>query len=141
MKNPCVLVNNACSTTQKSDPLQTPNIQLLNLLPRPGRFAQKGKARLDARVFGKAVDSDAPAQFLPPKMSDEVVEDGLQGFAVQRIVRSHGVEYGCLKMKPIVLTTEDGRRQTTYPTVTRRPLSVVRRPSSLVYCYPPFAIT
>ena len=66
--------------------LQTTDIQFFHLFPGPGRFAQKSEARFDAGVFDKTIDADAPAQFFPPKMGNEVVEDGFQCFAVQRVV-------------------------------------------------------
>src|SRR3954464_10273485 len=68
------------------------DVQTLDLLSRPRRFAQKGQARLDARITLETADVDALGQARPFVVSHQRRQDLFEGDTVQRIgsVVSHG---------------------------------------------------
>ena len=61
-------------------------IEFFHLLPSPRCFAQKSQARRKAGVFIEAPDMDALPHLLPAIVRYQMLEDGLQGFAVLRII-------------------------------------------------------
>lgn len=62
-------------------------VQLLHFLSGPGCFAQKLQAGLYAGFVFETIDIDIIGKALPAIYLHQVLQDHLQGFTVQRVVR------------------------------------------------------
>ena len=69
-------------------------IQLFDLFARPGGTPQELQAGFEARLIVKTADRDAPGQFGPAVLFDELCEDHFERNAVQGII---GLERGHLR--------------------------------------------
>ena len=61
-------------------------VQIFNLLPRPGCLAQKFQTRFQGRVVGETADFDAPAQSIPTVVFGQTLDYVFESLAVKRIV-------------------------------------------------------
>src|SRR3990167_5641913 len=107
--------------------LLQPDIQRLDLLPRPGGLAQESQAGLDARVALEAADIDARRQAVPAQFRHQVVEDGFQGDAMQRVFRrlSHAEPVSTAwRGAPV---DRLGAREWTHSDLTPRPAPAQKR--------------
>ena len=62
-------------------------IQFFHLFSCPGRPAQKLQTGLDAGVIRKALNGNAPAQFIPAIMLHKADQDHFKRYTMQGIVR------------------------------------------------------
>ena len=74
------------STKQWLPFFQSFEIKLLNFSPRPGGFAQKLQARLDARIADKTINPDTLTKYFPTKTIHQMIENHLKGNTMQRII-------------------------------------------------------
>lgn len=63
---------------------------VLDFLPRPRRFAQKRQAGFHRRIELETADGETPPQLAPTMPLNELIEDGFQRDAMQRITRMDG---------------------------------------------------
>lgn len=61
-------------------------VKLLHFFSGPRGPSQEFQTGFDARVFAKALDRDAAAQFLPAVLLGQVGQDHFEGDAVQWVV-------------------------------------------------------
>lgn len=84
------------------------HVQGLNLSACPGGAAQKFEAGFHTRLTFKAVDIHRLGHFLPAHAGDQLIEQGLEGDAVQGIIDLF--IHGKLPLKPGVHSTPAARR-------------------------------
>jgi len=65
-------------------------VKIFDLGARPRRAPQELEAGGDARIAPKAVDPDPPAEFFPTIMGHELIEDHLEGLALEGVFFSGG---------------------------------------------------
>ena len=72
-------------------------IKSLDFRAGPGRAAEEGEARFDAGIVQEAANGHAAPQFLPAKLRDELVQESLEGHAMERI--GHAGEFNAARAK------------------------------------------
>jgi hypothetical protein len=70
--------------------LKLPDEPVFHFFPRPRRFPQKGEAGLHRRIELETADGNTPPHFGPTMSLDELIENGLQRDAVQRVAGMFG---------------------------------------------------